>query len=68
MVKLADGRPWGKLTVNLPDDPLEPGEFHVRSWDEGAELAAAAMATGLFLDTGKRVPTGWVQASVWRIK
>ena len=65
-----DGRPWDRLTVNLPDDELEPGEIFVKTWDRDGDvnLPAAALATGLFVDTGKRVPTGYVEASVWRIK
>jgi hypothetical protein len=62
------GRPWGKLTVNIPEARLEPGEFCVRTWDGGEILAADAMATGAFEDTGKRVPTGHVEAAVWRVK
>lgn len=62
------GEPWGKLTVNIEGAELAPGEFAVRDWEESAEHAAAAMASGLFEDTGRRIPTGFVTAGVWRFK
>lgn len=64
---LANHEPWGVLTVNLPDDPLEPGEFFVKHWGGNEPLVEAALACGLFIDTGKRVETGYVHAHVWRM-
>lgn len=59
------------LSVHLPDDPLGPGEFHVRLNVEGvgAALVAAALRLGLFEDTGRRVAAGYVTeyAAVWRL-
>lgn len=66
-IVLEGGEPWGSLTVNLPGEGLEDGEFFVRAWGEGEGLARAALETGLFLDTGRRVRTGFVEASVWRL-
>lgn len=62
------GEPWAKLTVNIEGAELAPGEFAVKDWAEGEEHAAAAMASGLFEDTGRRIPTGFVSAAVWRFK
>jgi hypothetical protein len=62
-----DGIPYAVLTVNLPDADLEPGEFFVKTWSENEGIAAAAISSGLFKDTGKRVATGWVEAQIWRI-
>jgi hypothetical protein len=56
------------LTVNLPDCKLEPGEFFVKNWSENQELAAEAMASGLFIDTGKRAQSGFVQPPIWKFK
>ena len=59
--------PIGKLTVNLSDDdPLANGEFFVKTWSENERIAEDALASGLFVDTGRRVPTGRVEAQVWR--
>lgn len=63
---MGDAGPLGTLTVNLPDDELDDGEFAVKTWSENEQLAKAAFATGLFEDTGKRIPTGFVEAQVWR--
>lgn len=63
------GQPFGTLTVNLSPKvhkALAPGEFYVKTWSENKELAAAALASGLFVDTGKYSVTGWVTAPVWR--
>jgi hypothetical protein len=58
--------PWATVTVNLPDAALEPGEFTVKTWSENESLRGPLLATGLFVDTGKRIPTGFVSAEVWR--
>lgn len=43
-------------------------EFCVKTWSENEVLVAPMLATGLFEDTGRRVPSGYVVAPVWRIK
>ncbi|HUT79506.1 MAG TPA: hypothetical protein VM285_17550 [Polyangia bacterium] len=61
-----NGRAIAVLTVNLPEEELAEGEFFVKTWRENEGIAAAALASGLFVDTGRRVPTGFVEAQVWR--
>jgi hypothetical protein len=68
IVTVLDEYPFADLTVNLIEKPLEKNEIFVKTWSENEVIAKACMATGLFEDTGKRVPTGFVQAQVWRIK
>lgn len=58
---------FGVLTVNLPNEELGDREIFVKSWSENKEFAECAMKTGLFVDTGRRVPTGFVEAEVWRL-
>ena len=43
-------------------------EFCVKTWSENEALVEPMLLTGLFEDTGKRVPSGHVIAPVWRIK
>lgn len=43
-------------------------EFCVKTWSENEVLVAPMRSTGLFEDTGKRVPSGYVVSPVWRIK
>ena len=62
----AGGEPLAILTINLPDEPLNPSEMFVKTWSENAEIAAEALESGLFVDTGKRVPTGFVEAQIWK--
>ena len=61
------GEPWATLTVNLPDVELDEGEFFVKAWSENKDTARALMEqTDLFVDTFKTVPTGFVEAEVWK--
>jgi hypothetical protein len=62
------GEQVGVLTTNLPEIPLEAGEFFVKTWSENEELAKAAMESGWFNDTGKRHKTGFVEAQIWKWK
>lgn len=57
---------YAKLTVNVHDQPLAPGHVHIKTWGENEQLREPALATGLFEDTGERVPCGWVEAEVWK--
>jgi len=58
--------PLGMLTVNLSEEELSDGEFFVKTWGENEEISVEALASRLFIDTGRRVKTGWVKAQVWR--
>lgn len=64
-IVIDEGR-YAKLTVNVLGQPLAPGHLHVKTWEENAHLRAPALATGLFEDTGERVPCGWTEAEVWK--
>jgi hypothetical protein len=61
----AEGEPFGAISVNLPELPLDENEFFAKTWGENEVLRAPLLATGAFIDTGKRVPTGHVIAEVW---
>jgi len=65
-----DGQRFATLSVNFPfpEVELEEGEFAVKTWSENEEIAEDALASGLFIDTGKRIKSGYVEASVWRFK
>lgn len=58
------------LSFNIPykSHLLGPGEFFVRDWEENRELAKDALATGLFVDTGREVEwRNFHTAKVWKI-
>jgi len=65
-----DGQRFAILSVNFPfpEVELEHNEFAVKTWSENEEIAADALASGLFVDTGKRIRSGYVEAPVWRFK
>ena len=62
-----DQSPFCTLTTNLPHVELEEQEVLIKTWSENEEIAKAALTSGLFRDTGKRVSTGFVQAEVWEV-
>jgi uncharacterized protein (DUF2141 family) len=63
----ATGEPFGKLSVNLVDEQLEEGEIAIKTYAENKAFAEAARHSGLFIDTRKRVKTGFVRVEIWRL-
>ena len=61
------GNPFCTLTCNIPSVVLTENEILVKTWSENEEVAKAALASGLFRDTGKRVSTGFVLADIWEV-
>jgi len=63
------GSVWGMLSTNIPaeSEMLGAGEFFAKTWSENEDWSKAALASGLFVDTGDRMPTGFVFAPIWRI-
>lgn len=75
-VKIRDAVPpeddtdlWATLTVCLgvPKGTLEEDEFIVKTWGENQETSDKLLKDGLFIDTAKRIPTGYVVASIWKL-
>ncbi len=65
MLEDTDGELFCTLTCNIPGTRLEENEVLIKTWSENEEIAASILASGLLKDTGKRVPTGFVQAQIW---
>jgi hypothetical protein len=63
-----EGLPLAILTVNIPqaEHLLKKNEFFVKTWSENAEIAADALKSGLFKNTGSVVEVGNVTAQIWR--
>ena len=59
--------PFATLTVNIVEARLEENEIIVKTWSENESIAKAALETGLFENTGKLIPTGYVNAQVWKV-
>jgi len=64
------GEPIATFSVNLVPYGAEiaDDEFTVKTWGGNEQFVAPMLAAGWFEDTGRRVPTGYVEAQVWRIK
>jgi hypothetical protein len=61
------GEALGTFSTNLRPYGHETGrcEFHAKVWEENAPLVEPMLKTGLFVDTGKRATSGFVEAQVW---
>ena len=64
-----EGEVLAMLTVSLMYDELQDGEVFIKTWGGNAPVVAAALTSGLFVDTGRRVPIGPYDAvaHVWRV-
>lgn len=63
------GANYAVFSVNLLSGAeLDEDEFCVKTWSENADLVEPMMSTGLFVDTGRTKPTGYVIAPIWKIK
>jgi hypothetical protein len=61
------GEVIGKLSVNIPCEHLEEGEFFVHG-EETKYLKGILEATGAFEKTGRIVEMGFATAEVWKLK
>lgn len=59
------GAMYARLCVNVPSVAIEADQMLVKTYDENAELRAPLLASGLFVDTGRRVPINFVELEVW---
>lgn len=63
------GEPFATLTANLPEAGLpEPGCYYIKTWSENRDITNVLLhaANPRFEDTGRRIPTGFVEVHVWR--
>lgn len=60
--------PFATLTCHIPGVELADDEVMIKTWSENKLVAKAALESGLFEDTGKRISTGFVLAEIWRVK
>lgn len=64
----ATGSPVAVATVNIPQEPLSEDECFIKDWSENDGIFDALVAAGFIEDTGRTVPTGFVEARVARVK
>lgn len=76
VLQTAEGEPLATLSVNMyrPECSQDSGDlpvdcFYVKHWSENEELAAEALASGLFVqrDDLPVAESGWVKAPAWQI-
>lgn len=67
LLQTTAGEPWCDVTVNLPEVQLGDGQFAVKTWGEQQMMREPLLSSGVFRDTGRRVPAGFAQAEVWTL-
>src|SRR4051794_22918393 len=70
LVGADSGEPLGVFSTNLMPYGARVGgaEFCAKVWSENEPLVEPMLACGLFEDTGRVEPAGYVLAPVWRIR
>ncbi len=70
LVGVGTAEPLGVFSTNLVPYGARVGdtEFCAKVWSENEPLVEPMLASGLFEDTGRVEPSGYVLAPVWRIK
>ena len=59
------GEPIATITVMLEDaGPPQPGHLYIKNWSENEGILEALIDHGYVMDTGIRIPTGWVEAAL----
>jgi len=59
---------WGKVTVNVPEIPLEENEIIVKVHSENEwVLQLLNLLPDVFRDTQKRIASGFVELQVWKL-
>ena len=61
--------PYCTLTVNVEEADwiLDDNEILVKTWSENGPTAEVCLQLGLFIDTGRRIPTGYAKAQIWKV-
>ncbi|KVP65571.1 hypothetical protein WJ96_04175 [Burkholderia ubonensis] len=62
------GEPYGTLSKIVPGTKLGPGEVLIKTYEENQPFRQPLLDAGLFEDTGRRVPSGFIELEVWRRK
>ena len=62
-----DGMPIATATVNLPDLSLEPDHVFIKGWSENEGMADALIEAGIIGPEVRKVPTGFVSATVHKL-
>ena len=64
----SNGGPFGTITVNVPYADLEEGEHHIKVHSENSWVPQLLeLLPNVFKDTGKTIPSGYVDIPIWKI-
>jgi hypothetical protein len=64
----SDGLVLGVVSWNPHHCNTQPDEFLMKEFGSGEQFFYELLATGLFIDTGRRVYRGLISAPVWALK
>jgi hypothetical protein len=68
-VDIEDGEPFFELTTNIDGVEnllLYDDEICVKTWSENSSFIDQLLQADIFEDTGRKVSSGFVEASIWR--
>jgi hypothetical protein len=60
------GENWATVTINMPNDHLNPGEVFIKDWSENELIVRQLVLLGWLVDTGRNVVSGFVFPAVMR--
>ena len=65
-----DNRPFGRITVNIDQEPLEQDEVIIKTYSENESWAPQVLKNlpHVFQDTGRLAETGYVKCPIYRFK
>lgn len=61
-----NGQREAVVTVSVEGAELEPNEILVKNWGANEGIAASLVEEGLIAPTGKFIPTGYVEAQIYK--
>ena len=67
LTDVEDGADVAVATVNVPSEPLKPGEIILKTWSENDGILEALTEAGIVADTGRRVPCGHTEGVICRL-
>lgn len=67
LVDADSGEPYCTATVNVPEEPLGPGEVIIKSYSENEGLLERMVEGGVVEPTGRIVQLGHAEAHVCRL-
>lgn len=67
LIHAEEGDPIATATINIPEYPVPEEHVLIKDWSENCGMVESLVAAGLIEDTGIKVTTGFVSASLVKL-